>query len=251
MKVDIDDALDLTSGTKKNTSSSGGWSMFLILLLSILAGGYYLYTKGYLLDPKTVLGYEQNQQQLSSFETELVALKKELLILSRDKQIQQDTNIQLNQKLTKSEDDLKSAREKLLLYENILSASEQKKGIRVRYFGIKPVNRNDEKTRKYAFTLILSKSMRGIDEVTGQYLLRFSGTESQKKVTYTYRDLHLGDSQPDLRFNLKQYASFEGKIKLPEGFKVSNVDVWVIPKNKKLTTQKKSYIWINLMKQSK
>lgn len=248
MKVDIDDALDLTSGTKKSTSGSGGWRMFLLLLLGVLSGSYYLYTKGYFVDPKTVTGYAQNQQQLSSLETELVALKKQLLILSRDKQIQQDTNIQLNQKLTKSEDDLKSAKEKLLLYENILSTAEQKKGIQLRYFGIKPVNSSDEYAKEYAFTLILSKSMRGIDEVKGQYLIRFVGTESENKVTYTYRDLHVGQSQPDLRFNLKQYGSFEGKIKLPEAFEVSQVDVWVIPKNKKLTTQKKSYTWINLIK---
>lgn len=247
MKVDIDDALDLTSGKNKKSGCSACLKLLLVMLLGLLVGGYYLYQRGYLVEPDTVVGYAQNQQQLASLETQLVELKKDLLILSRDKQIQQDTNIELNEKLTKSEDDLKSAKEKLLLYENILSTSEQKKGIQLRYFGIKPLSRHEKDDREYAFTLILSKSMRGRDEVKGQYLLRFMGTELGKKTTYHYRDLYIGSSQPDLKFTLKQYASFEGKIKLPDAFDVNQVDVWVIPKNKKLTTQKKTYPWSKLI----
>ncbi len=248
MKLDINKDINL------QLHAPGDKPKCLIMLTSIvLIAGlviFLAYRNGYWLFNHDIENSQLNTRnaKLGQLHQGFDQLKKELIALSQENAVQQATNKALNRKLLMIEDELTATRKKQLLYADILSSDDLNKGLHIRHFDMRKKANNQGK-RRYHYTVILSQAKGGKKIIKGQYVIRITGTEKGKTLSYTHRDLAADGIEAERKFSLKYYQSLEGDIVLPDDFKPNKVTLWIIPKNRQLKTQRKAYQWEPLVSQ--
>ncbi len=248
MKLDIDKDIGL------HLPTPGGRSKCLIGLLSVVLVAaliaFLTYKNGFWMFSKDLKGrqLETKTTELTQYHQEFEKLKKDLIALSQENAIQKATNKALNKKLLLVEDQLTESRKKQLLYDDILSSDDENKGLNIRHFDMrKRVNNKGED--RYHYTAVLSQAKGGKKIIQGQYVIRITGRQNGKEVSYTHRDLAADGIEAERKFSLKYYQSLEGDIVIPKDFHPNKVTLWIIPKNRTLKTQRKSYQWKPLISQ--
>jgi hypothetical protein len=246
-KVDRDVGLNLPAPG----GSSNCWIGIVLFLIALLAFSGFLYAKGFVVTEsvssqlKKVIANEE--KKLLDQQVKLTALEQKLIAMNREKQIQATTNRELNKKLLSVEDELTEAKEKLLLYKNILAPETEKQGLMIRHFGMrKKVLGSKEK--RYHYQIVLYQARGGKKVLKGQYVIRIAGMKDNKRVSYTHRELAADGLEAKRKFALKHYQSLEGDIIIPEDFEPRKVTLWIIPDNKSMSTQSQSYQWDVLAK---
>lgn len=253
MKFDIDKEIGMHLPAPSNKMTCIFSSLLLLLMTGLIILG--LYQKDYwafgndLRNAKTKesQNYTEKQQantELIHLQQQFNDLKKDLIAMSRENSVQQATNKALNRKLLKVEDELTVTKKKQLLFSSILAADDLTKGLHLRHFGLrKKESRPNE--RRYHYTLVLSQAKSGKKIIRGQYVIRIEGKDKGKgkKISFTHSDLVADGIEAEQKFSLKYYQSLEGDLILPQDFNPEKVSLWIIPKNKKLETQRKIYQW--------
>lgn len=250
------------------------WVYFLLFILAQVGLGIWLYANGYLTpvdseDNAQVISLgsklDGQEQQLKLKSDEIVRLESQFISARRSEEIQQTANETLREQLGAAETALADSRERLLLYEEILSPQSSERGLGVRHLTVQQllIDEDGKKLahdRYYQYHLILTNIRGGSDDVLvkGQFDLKLSGQQNDQKVTLTLADIMVKTSQGKealgtTDFSLKYYQGLEGKIELPERFIPEQVTVVLQPNSssggKRVTKQ---YDWgtFKLAKQS-
>lgn len=245
------------------------WWYFLTFVLLQAGLVAWLYFSGYLtpVDAQgtaqalTLRGKMNEQERLLNKQAEdITRMESQFISARRSEKIQQVANESLREQLGASETALAEARERLLLYEEILSPQSQERGLNVLHLGIKRLvideaGKKLPHSRYYQYHLVLTNVRGGNDDslVEGAFNLRFSGTqrsgEDEKSLTLALSDVMVRAGQDssapaDDRFSLKYYQGLEGRVALPEDFVPERVVVELLPDagkaGKKVTRQ---YDW--------
>lgn len=216
------------------------WYMLIaaLLLVSIMAA--WLFFSGYLIPADssgvhavTLRGKMDEQERLLAKQlTEIKALEEQLAAVKREQQVQLSANEELAKKFAAISAELTSEREKLVLYEGILSPSGLAEGLHIQHFGIKP-RMVDDKGKKveglYNYHLVLSNIKGGDTSVEGNYMITISGKQDGKAVTVTHKDLTPVADKSNTKFSVKHYQSLEGNLLFPKNFTPVTVKLRVTP----------------------
>lgn len=232
------------------------WHIFITTLLLLAGLVAWLFFSGYLtsIDSEgglqvTSLRGKMNEQErlLDQQAQQIVRLENESVSARRSQKIQETANEKLRRELVLAEGELVEARQKLLLYESILSPEDLEPGLHVQHFGLKrrlvdAAGKKVTHDRLYQYHLVLAL-IRNDNSVSGGYVIEVSGKENGKKKTYKHTTLlPEGESVRD-KFALKYYQSLEGGLLLPEGFVPGSVKVKVSPKAGTGSSVTKKYDW--------
>jgi len=120
-------------------------------------------------------------------------------------------------------------REEIQFYRNIVSPNKSYAGLRIHSFKID----QGAKQRLYHYRLILVQ-IHGLKarhrNISGVVRVYVSGKrlDGSRRVL-SLRDISPQSDAPNMKFSLKYYKSFEGSLKLPDGFSPVSVRVQVIP----------------------
>lgn len=257
--------VELQNGQKH---SYCGWYLLCFVLLQTGLVGW-LYFSGYL-TPLNAEGtvqalslrgkMDEQERLLKKQAAEMTRLESQFISARRSEKIQQVANQSLREQLAAAESGLVEARERLLLYEEILSPQSPKPGLNVLHLGIRRlmVDSSGKKlphNRYYQYHLILANINSGHHDtlVKGTFNLKVVGDmqsdKSNKPVTLTLQDIRaeISPEQPETAanlFSLKYYQGLEGSIELPEHFTPKKMIVELMPAakqaGKKVTRQ---YDW--------
>jgi len=240
------------------------WLYFLLFILFQLGVLAWLYSSGYLtpadsensVQALSLRGKMDEQERLLGEQSkEILRLESRAAMAQRSESIQNTANTVLRDKLVLAETELAESRERLLLYEEVLSPQSLAKGLNIQYLDMKRllIDKNGKKLahdRYYQYHLILTNVRGDKSQVTGKFDLKIQGQQQGKTLTLPLETLllktessvkHQSSEQVGYAFSLKYYQGLEGKIELPPTFKPEQVIIDLMPvSGKKVTRQ---YDW--------
>ncbi|WP_287601805.1 DUF6776 family protein [Thiothrix sp.] len=216
------------------------WYMLIAALLLVLMMATWLFFSGYLtpVDSSgahavTLRGKMDEQERLLTKQlADIKALEDQLATVKREQQVQVSANDELTKKFAAASAELASEREKLVLYEGILSPSGLAEGLHIQHFGVKP-RMVDDKGKKveglYNYHLVLSNIKGGDTSVDGSYSITINGKQDGKDVTVTHKDVTPAADKLATKFSVKHYQSLEGNLLFPKDFVPVTVKLKVTP----------------------
>ncbi|MEZ5449306.1 MAG: DUF6776 family protein [Thiolinea sp.] len=152
------------------------WLYFLLFVLLEVGVAAWLYLSGYLIPADSdnnntvqalsLRGKVNEQERLLTKQAEqLVRLESQVAVAQRSEKIQITTSEALRDKLMLAESELGEARERLLLYEEILSPQALEEGLNIQHLGIKRrlIDNQGKKLahdRYYQYYLVLTNAWR-------------------------------------------------------------------------------------------
>ncbi|HPE60734.1 MAG: hypothetical protein KDI15_09005 [Thiothrix sp.] len=196
---------------------------------------------------------EEQGRQLERQSGSLETLEKQLASSELSAQIQNAANEELRRQLLLAEQGLSEARQRLLLYEDILSPESLEQGLAIQYLGLKQRELDAqgnklEHEREYQYHLVLA-NIRGSELVEGRVEIRLSGTENGRQKSYVLQELRVDEGAEQTatdNFSLKYYQSLEGYLRLPDAFLPQTVTVELMPQQGKSGVTRK-YDWDKLL----
>ncbi len=191
------------------------------------------------------------QHLLEKQKSELIRLEGQAKAAQRAQQIQEVANEELRRKLLLLEGDLVEAKQRLLLYEAILTPREDApRGLQIQHFGLKVRQLDDEghtleAGRFYQYHLVLAHLRGGEAVVSGHFDIRLTGKLNGKDKAFALAELtRAREDEQTERFSLKYYLSLEGTLELPEFFIPEKITVILQPdKNSGAEKITKTYDW--------
>lgn len=237
------------------------WLYFIVFVLLQIGIASWLYLSGYLTPVNAEGGVqalslrgkvEEQERLLAKQADEIVRLETRVAGARRAEAIQVTSNEALQDKLVLAETELAESRERLLLYEEVLSPAEAGRGLNIQYLDIKRLLIDAEgkklaHDRHYQYHLILTNVRGDAVLVDGKFNLTLRGEQQDKPLSLQLKDLMIADRKgkqtvpADNAFSFKHYQGLEGDIELPEGFTPQQVIIELMPvAGKKVRRQ---YAW--------
>ena len=223
------------------------WPAFVLLLLLLALAATWLYFSGYLTPANAAGGGLQaislrgkmNEQErlLKEQKEQIIRLESQSATAIRARQVQETAYDELRSKLSLAEAALAEAKQRLLLYDDILSPQDLEPGLHIQHFAVRPrlldaAGKKLAEGRYYQYHLVLANVRGGDTAVSGHFEVRLSGQQAGKDVVLKLKDLNTtgADGQAGLdRFSLKYYQSIEGYLELPTDFVPAKVEVTLNP----------------------
>lgn len=237
------------------------WYMLGAVLLLLLLLAAWMFVSGYLtpasstgIHAMTLRGKMNEQEKLISKQADSIRdLEEQLASARREHQVQVVANEELGKKFAVVEADLSTEREKLMLYEGILSPTGLDQGLHIQHFGIRQrlVDAQGKKVEQgfYQYHLVLAQIRGGDTVLDGNYTITVNGKQDGKSVTVTQTDVTPSGEKAQTAFSVKHYQSLEGNLLFPKDFTPESVKLKVIlaagDSPERLT---KSYDWATFSK---
>lgn len=237
------------------------WYILLSILLLLAVAAAWLFFSGYLtpadstgVHAMTLRGKMDEQEKLIKKQTSTIsALEEQLATAKREQQIQVVANEELSKKFAAVEASLADEREKMVLYEEILSPAGLEQGLHIQHFGIKQrlVDAEGKKVDQglFQYHLVLAQIRSGDASLEGSYTITIAGKQDGKTVTVTQSDVTPEGEKVQDTFSVKHYQSLEGNLLFPKDFTPESVKLRVKLKEgdspERLT---KSYDWATFSK---
>ena len=231
------------------------------VLLLALAG--WLFFSGYLtpasatggIHAVTLRGKMDEQEKLITQQvTTIRELEDKLASAKRGEDVQVAANAELNRKFAAAEADLTVQRDKLALYEEILSPDGLEQGLHLQHFAVKErLVDNDGKRlngqRLYQYHLVLAHIRGGDAAVKGAYSIIISGKQDGKAASVPHKDVTPANEKVSTVFEVKHYQSLEGNLVFPKDFVPESVKVKVtLDSGETPERLTKSYDWSTFSK---
>lgn len=225
-----------------------------LLLLALLAWQFF---SGYLttadstgVQALTLRGKMNEQEKLIAKQANTISeLESQLATAKRDKEVQVVANDELSRKVTAAEADLAVQRDKLALYEEILSPEGLEPGVHLQHFGVKErlVDNDGKKLNGqhlFRYHLVLANIRNGDTSVKGTLSIVISGKQDGKAASVPHKDVTPAGETAVTTFDVKHYQSLEGNWLFPKGFVPETVKVKVtLASGETPERLSKSYDW--------
>lgn len=239
------------------------WYMLIgtaLLLLALLGWQFF---SGYLTPANssgfqalTLRGKMNEQEKLIEKQTASIReLEEQLATAKREKEVQVVANGELERKFAAAESDLSVQRDKLALYEEILSPAGLEPGVHLQYFGVKErlVDNDGKKLgsgqRLYQYHLVLANIRGGDAAVKGNFSIVISGKQDDKSASVMHQDVTPSGEKAVSEFDVKHYQSLEGSLLFPKDFVPESVKVKVtLASGESPERLTKSYDWASFNK---
>ncbi|HFE39298.1 MAG TPA: hypothetical protein ENK06_12940 [Gammaproteobacteria bacterium] len=228
---------------RKNTflSSKGGYAFFLLILVFVGLGAYYLgqFRAGYNLF-ETMEAEAEWHASMKSLEQSRQDLKDKLAIAARSRQVEDEAHQRVKSDLKALQREIVELQEEVDFYRGIVAPRESSEGIRIDQFDLKASNFG----RLYHFSLVLTQVKKNQRYIRGVAELFVEGEQNGQPKKLELKRIS-ADKLKDLKFKFRYFQKLEGDIVLPEGFNPRQVVVKVSPRKKKQI--RRFFEWFNLV----
>jgi len=155
----------------------------------------------------------------------------------RGAQVDRDAHAAVSVSLGAAEREMLEVHEELAFYRSIVAPGEMSPGLHLQRLHLTP-----GEAGRYSYELVLTQAQRSRHEARGSIDMRISGQLGERRVTYALVDVSEGGSER-LNFKFKYFQSFEGGLRLPEGYRPESVTVIIEPEGDKLKAVRKTLQW--------
>ncbi len=153
------------------------------------------------------------------------ALKQQLAIAQRDRQVMRVAADALRRTLADRGAEIESLRADLAFYTRLIGGAEQAPGLGVAALTLSPV----AGTRGYTFTVTLLQTARDSNPVHGRMTLALQGVQGGRATRCDWAQLADARQRDGLPFAFKYFQQVHGMLVLPPGFVPARIDVTLKP----------------------
>lgn len=207
------------------------WTLLLVTLGLVLAGGWWLYQLGKYQGGEQLIQMEREHsalhEQIATLERERERLGERMAVLERSSQVDHQASMEVRQSLGALQEELTAAREELAFYQGIMSPGDVQPGLRVQKLQWEP----GAAEGSFRYDLMLTQVKRNDRVARGVVHLSIVGDQEGKPATLELAKI----TQPaieKLHFRFRYFQHFEGEIQLPASFRPRTVRIKLAPKGK-------------------
>lgn len=170
------------------------------------------------------------------------ALKQQLAVLTRSRQITRIATDALRRSLADRDEEIAGLRTDLAFYTRLTGGSAQREGLAVQGLQLSPI----AGAHAYAVTITLTQSTRRGETSQGHASLSVEGVRGGRAAQLAWSDLAPPPARAGLPFAFKYFQQVQGMLVLPAGFVPSRAIVSVQPDGG--TAVSRSFSWSAALK---
>lgn len=211
-----------------------------LLVLAIAAVGYSYYrglADGGYLYQEAQAEREGLEDSLSETREENRQLRQRVAVLERAREIEENSQEELQDELVSLQDEIMELREELTFYRGIVSPEDGESGLRVQNFSIN----SGAEEGLYHYRLMLVQALRHDERVEGGVSLEIRGVQDGEEVRLDLADVAAGSAE--LEFAFRYFQDFDGSLRLPEDFAPRDVVVRAEPSTPGRDAYEETFEW--------
>lgn len=219
------------------------WLVTAVALVVLASAGYMLFQRGV---RHAGLELDRLDQQRIELERHLkeelsanAELRQQLAILERSSEIDQRASLDVRDEFSALQDKVQTLRKELAFYRGIVSPSDNKAGLKIQRFDLRP----GVLAGRYTYKLTLTQVKRNDRFVQGVIEMDVEGLQDGESKVLSFTGLRV-DNGDVLKFKFRYFQDFEGEIQLPTSFDAQRVTIRVGTTGKdRLPELEKTFDW--------
>jgi hypothetical protein len=180
------------------------------------------------------------QVEIETLQSKLAEYQRQTAMLERNSKIEDDTTGQLKKTLTEAQNEVLELKKELAFYKSIVAPEQGKPSMVIQTIQLKKDVAGD-----YDYKIMVSQQGRNDRFARGTIEVTIKGTNQGAKQTLALSDVS-DDAGKPMKFGLKYFQNFTGKLKLPEGFVAESMRVKLKPSSKTLESVDEIFPWDDL-----
>ncbi len=165
----------------------------------------------------------QMEETIRNLEAEKEALRDQLALYERSKQVDKQAYNDVNSTLRALQEEILELREEVTFYRGIVAPVEGSSGLRIERFRVESAGEE----RLYTYKLVLTQVLKNQRTVRGTVSLSINGIQNGRPRELSLGQVEAGRNRHAFRF--RYFQKYEGNMLLPEGFTPRSVTVVLNP----------------------
>ena len=221
------------------------WFICLIVLLALVAAMVWLaYEQG-----RRVAGFNSSdanrvtdmlQAEIENLRVDLAESQRQTAMLETNSKIEDDTSGQLKKTLTEAQNQVLELKKELAFYKSIVAPEQSKPSIVVQTIQLKK-----EPSGDYDYKIMISQQGRNDRFARGTVDVSIEGNNQGADQVLALGDVS-DDVKKPMKFGMKYFQNFTGKLSLPQGFTAESMRVKLKPSSKTLDSVDEVFPWDDL-----
>ena len=213
-----------------------------LVLLVLLISGWTLFDYGRYLagydsrdSGNEIEGLLQTQKHL---EKRIELLREDKAVLQRAAQIERKAYNELDRTLKILQAEVLEHKEELAFYRGIVSPKDSSFGLYLQNFFL---SQNGD-TNSYRYKVVLTQVLKNSRLISGKVKLQFDGLLDGEAKILELKEV-TAKKIKDLNYRFKYFQNIEGTVEFPEGFRLSRVNVQILPRGRQRDMIEKTIEW--------
>ena len=186
------------------------------------------------------LAIEILQSENETLQADLAEYQRQAAMLERNSKIEDDTSGQLKKTLTEAQNEVLVLKKELAFYKSIVAPEQSKPSLVIQTIQLKKDMAGD-----YDYKIMVSQQGRNDRFARGTVEVSIEGTNQGATQVLALNDVS-DDAAKPMKFGLKYFQNFTGKLTLPQGFEAESMRVKVKPSSKTLDSVDEKFPWDDL-----
>ncbi len=221
------------------------WFLGLVVLIGLVAAMVWLsYEQG-----RRAAGFnssdadravEMLQEEIETLRSNLAESQRQAAMLERNSEIEDDTTGQLKKSLSDAQKEALELKKELAFYKSIVAPEQGKPSIVVQTIQLKKDPGGD-----YDYKIMISQQGRNDRFARGTMEVSIEGSNQGAQQVLALNDVSTDVKNP-IKFGMKYFQNFTGKLTLPQGFAAESMRVKLKPSSNTLEAVDEIFPWDDL-----
>lgn len=183
---------------------------------------------------------EMLQEENETLRSDLAESQRQAAMLERNSKIEDDTTGQLKKSLSEAQKEALELKKELAFYKSIVAPEQGKPSIVVQTIQLKKDLVGD-----YDYKIMISQQGRNDRFARGTMEVSIEGSNQGVQQVLALNDVSADVKKP-IKFGMKYFQNFTGKLTLPQGFAAESMRVKLKPSSKTLEAVDEIFPWDDL-----
>jgi len=183
---------------------------------------------------------EMLQEENETLRSELAESQRQAAMLERNSKIGDDTTGQLKKSLSEAQKEALELKKELAFYKSIVAPEQGKPSIVIQTIQLKKDLVGD-----YDYKIMISQQGRNDRFARGTMEVSIEGSNQGAQQVLALNDVSADVKKP-IKFGMKYFQNFTGKLTLPQGFAAESIRVKLKPSSKTLEAVDEIFPWDDL-----
>lgn len=221
------------------------WFLGLVVLVGLVAATVWLaYEQG-----RRAAGFNSSdadhvieilQAEIETLRSDLAESQRQAAMLERNSEIEDDTTGQLKKSLSDAQKEALELKKELAFYKSIVAPEQGKPSIVVQTIQLKKDPGGD-----YDYKIMISQQGRNDGFARGTMEVSIEGSNQGAQQVLALNDVSTDVKNP-IKFGMKYFQNFTGKLTLPQGFTAESMRVKLKPSSNTLEAVDEIFPWDDL-----
>ena len=221
------------------------WFLGLVVLVGLVAAMVWMsYEQG-----RRAAGFNSSdadraveilQEEIETLRSNLAESQRQAAMLERNSEIEDDTTGQLKKSLSDAQKEALELKKELAFYKSIVAPEQGKPSIVVQTIQLKKDPGGD-----YDYKIMISQQGRNDRFARGTMEVSIEGSNQGAQQVLALNDVSTDVKNP-IKFGMKYFQNFTGKLTLPQGFTAESMRVKLKPSSKTLEAVDEIFPWDDL-----